>query len=235
MNYKQIEAKLVEQLALDGRPVAITFVAEPPRGVSAFEGSAPSGCSFWRLAAKGRTFYTVPGDHYNCPIGSYTHNIGLPPDRAEELPQVLTIMSDIGYLRMEEVAGIAQLAGTPKYIVYAPLGDTPTDPDVVLASGTPARLMLLTEASIRANAYSGLPLLARPTCMSIPLAIESGTVSSAGCIGNRVYTDIADSDLYIAVRGSDLQAIAAELETIASANATLRSYHSERRRQLATA
>src|SRR6476646_7619346 len=163
MNYKEIEAKLQEHLALDGRPVAISFVADPPAGVSAFDGSVPSGCSFWRLAAKGGTFYTVTGDHYNCPIGSYTHNIGLPPDRAGELPQVLTIMSDIGYLRMEEVPGIAQLPTTPKYVVYAPLGDAPIDPDVVLASGTPARLMLLTEASVRANAYSGLPLLARPT------------------------------------------------------------------------
>jgi len=38
----------------------------PPAGVPNFTGTEPSGCSFWRLAASGRTFYTVPGDHYNC-------------------------------------------------------------------------------------------------------------------------------------------------------------------------
>ena len=217
-----------------GDPWRFRLLRTRPRAFPRLKDQCRRAAVFGDSRRKGGTFYTVPGDHYNCPIGSYTHNIGLPPDRAGELPQVLTIMSDIGYLRMEEVPGIAQLPTTPKYVVYAPLGDAPIDPDVVLASGTPARLMLLTEASVRANAYSGLPLLARPTCMAIPLAMESGTVSSGGCIGNRVYTDIADSDLYTVIRGSDLQAITAELETIASANATLRAYHSERRRQLAT-
>jgi len=36
------------------------------------------------------------------------------------------------------------------------------------------------------------------------------------------------------IRGSDLQAIVAEIDIIASANSMLQAYHSERRRQLAT-
>ena len=81
-DYKHIEQLLTEALGLRRRPVAVAFRETAPPGVPAFTGSLPSGCSFWKLAAEGRTFYTVPGDHYNCPIGSYTHNIPLPPDRS---------------------------------------------------------------------------------------------------------------------------------------------------------
>ena len=44
------------------------------------------------LAAEGRAFYAVPSDFYNCPIGSYTHAIDLPADRAVELEQVLGLI-----------------------------------------------------------------------------------------------------------------------------------------------
>ena len=30
-----------------------------------------------------------PEDHYNCPIGSYTHHIALPKDREHELTDTL--------------------------------------------------------------------------------------------------------------------------------------------------
>src|SRR5574342_1432824 len=105
-DYARIETQLTESLQLSRRPVAIAFRDTAPAGVAALEGTQPSGCSFWRLAASGRTFYTVPSDHYNCPVGSYTHNIALPQDRAQELDQTLTLMAAIGYLKMAEVPGI---------------------------------------------------------------------------------------------------------------------------------
>jgi len=58
-------------------------------------------------------------------------------------------MGGLGYVRMEEVPGIPVLARTPGAVVYAPLGDTPVDPDVVLVAGRPGRLMLLLEAAGR--------------------------------------------------------------------------------------
>jgi hypothetical protein len=87
----------------------MTFRETPPAGVPQFTGVEPSGCSFWRLAAGGRTFYTIPSDHYNCAIGSYTHNISLPPERAQELDQMLTFMTGLGYVRTEEIPAIARL------------------------------------------------------------------------------------------------------------------------------
>jgi uncharacterized protein (DUF169 family) len=211
----------------------VAFRDAPPPGVTKFVGTQPSGCSFWRLAAAGQTFYTVPEDHFNCPIGSYTHNIPLPEPRQPELMQTLTLMTEIGYLRMEEVPGVPQLPKTPGVVIYAPLGQTPVDPDVVLVSGKPGRLMLLHEAATRAQT-SSTPLLGRPTCMGIPAALSGGIASSLGCVGNRVYTGIVDDDFYTVIANRDLAAVVDQLATITSANATLAQYHQERRAALAT-
>lgn len=233
-DYGRIERQLSERLSLERRPIAVTFRETPPPGVPKFTGTEPSGCSFWRLAAGGRTFYTVPSDHYNCPIGSYTHNISLPPERAHELEQVLGFMTGIGYLRMEEVPGIPRLPRTPGAIVYAPLGDTPLDPDVVLLSGRPGKVMLLQEAAIRAGVTSQTNVLARPTCMALPAALARGLVASTACIGNRVYTGLDDSEMYVAIPGRDLGLVAAEVQTIGAANVALLEYHRDRRQTLAT-
>ena len=234
-DYRDMERRLTSILGLRRRPVGVAFRDTPPSGVTRFEGATPSGCSFWRLAAGGRSFYTVPGDHYNCPIGSYTHNIPLPDSRAKELDQTLALMTEIGYLKMEEVPGIPRLPRTPGAVIYAPLADTPVDPDVVLFSGPPGRVLLLQEAAARAGAGGQAPpLLGRPTCMALPAALAHGTVASVGCIGNRVYTDVGEDELYVVVPGRDLTRVAEAAETIAAANATLTEYHRGRRASLAT-
>jgi uncharacterized protein (DUF169 family) len=233
-DYQALEDRFQQILDLKRRPVAVAFPAEVPEGIEQFSGSAPAGCSFWRLAAEGRTLATVPADHYNCPIGSYTHNIPLPEERANELPAVLGTMVSLGYLKMEEVPGIPVLPETPKNIVFAPLGDTPVAPDVVLFVAPASKLMLLEEAAIRAGAASKLALLARPTCMAIPAALAHGMVTSAGCVGNRVYTGIGNDEMYAAIPGRALEPIARELETVASANLALAQYHRDRRHRLST-
>ena len=232
--YAQIERRLTDVLQLSRRPVAIAFRETPPDGILKLSGSQPSGCSFWRLAAAGQVFYTVPSDHFNCPIGSYTHNIALPAEREAELSGTLGLMVDIGYIKMEEVPGVPRLPQTPAVTVYAPLSQAPVPPDAVVVAGMPAKLMLLHEAAIRA-AKQVLPLLGRPTCMAIPAALSGGVASSLGCIGNRVYTGIADDQFYTVVSGSDLSTIVHELDTIVSANAQLAEYHQGRRAALATA
>jgi uncharacterized protein (DUF169 family) len=234
LDYRALEQQLTTTLALTRRPIAVAFRADPPPGVSKFIGQQPSGCSFWRIAAGGRAFYTVPSDHHNCVIGSHTHNIPLAPGRARELPDMLLYLTDIGYLRMDEVPRIPQLPTTPGAVIYAPLGSTPVDPDVVLFAGRPGRLMLLPEAGLRAGVGVAMPALGRPTCMALPAALTHGVVASSGCIGNRVYTDLGDDELYVAVAGTGLARIAAEVATIAAANAKLLSHHQERRRALAT-
>jgi uncharacterized protein (DUF169 family) len=233
-NYRSLEQRLSERLTLQRRPVAVAFLAAAPPGVLRFAGSEPSGCSFWRLAMHGRAFYTTPEDHHNCAIGSYTHNMPLPPERAQELEQTLSFMTTIGYIKMEEVGGIPRLPRTPGVVVYAPLGKTPVDPDVVLFVGRPGRVMLLQEAALRAGVGAGVPLLARPTCMALPAALAAGSVASTACVGNRVYTDVGEDELYVVIPGKDLGRVADELGTITDANSKLSQYHRERRRTLAT-
>lgn len=234
MDYRDLEKRLATALSLPRRPVAVAFRDAPPPGVARFEGSMPSGCSFWRLAMGGAAFYTVPADHYNCAVGSHTHAIGLPPERAPELDQTITFMVGIGYLKTDEVPGIPRLPRTPAAVVYAPLSETPVDPDVVLFAGAPGRLMLLQEAATRAGVGVTAPLLGRPTCAALPAALASGAVASTGCVGNRVYTDVGDDELYVAVPGHDVARVADALDAIVAANITLRDYHRERRRTLAT-
>ncbi|HKS81006.1 MAG TPA: DUF169 domain-containing protein [Candidatus Acidoferrales bacterium] len=234
MDYREVEDSLKKSLGLRTRPVSVKFQDEAPAKVAKFQGTEPSGCSFWRLAAAGKTFYTVPSDHYNCPIGSHTHNIPMPQERLHELAQTLSFVVGIGYLKMEEVPGIPRLPRTPGAAVYAPLSDTPADPDVVMISCTPRQAMIIEEAAMRAGSAAKFPILGRPTCAAIPAAILQGVVASAGCIGNRVYTGLKDDELYVAIPGRDLKRVTEEIEMIAAANAQLAEYHAARRQSLAT-
>jgi len=226
-DFRAIEQKLTSALRLTRRPVAIAFRDTTPPGVPLFKGVQPSGCSFWQLAADGQVFATAPADHHNCPIGAYTHNIPLPKEREQELPQTLGLMAEIGYIRMEEVGGIPRLPTTPAATIYAPLGETPLEPDAVLVVGRPGALMLLQEAALRAGS-SLQPLFGRPTCMAIPAALAGPVVSSLGCIGNRIYTALSDDELYTVIPGGSVQGVANELATIAGANQALTEYHTGR-------
>ena len=233
-NWKELN-QCFSTVAKSGRPaVAVTFLDAPPPGVTKFAGTEPSGCSFWRLAADGRTFYTVPENHFNCAVGAYTHNISLSPEREKETEQTLQMMFAMGYIKPLEVPQIPRLAKTPKAILYAPLGDVTSQPDVVLFASKPAGAMLLAEAAHRAGVRAAAPTLGRPTCMALPASLEHGTITSLGCIGNRVYTGLSEDEMYVVVRGKDLAAIALALETILSANAALRDYAKGRREELAS-
>ena len=234
-DYERIEKLFRKNLELRQRPVAVSFLESVPPLIEKFEGVRPSGCSFWKLAADGRVFYTVGADHFNCPIGSYTHNISLPEGRAHELNDTLEFMTTIGYLRMAEIPQIPRLKETPEIVMYAPLADTPVDPDVVLFWGPPGRVMLLQEAAMRAGVATQFKTLARPTCMVLPAALSQGTVASSGCIGNRIYTGLGEADMYVAVPGADIGPVAEQTAVIRAANSALRQYHEERKREFTTA
>ena len=232
--WASLEQQITAAMKLAKRPVAVTFADAPPAGIPRFEGTEPSGCSFWRLAAAGRTFFTVPENHFNCAIGAYTHNIPLSPDREKETEQTLKMMFDLGYVKPEEIPQIPRLAKTPKAIVYSPLGDAPQAPDVVLFACKPSSAMLLNEAAARAGVAAGAPALGRPTCMALPASMQHGALLSLGCIGNRVYTGLGEDEMYLVLRGSDLHKVADALAVITHANAALNDYANGRRQQLAT-
>lgn len=233
-NWKELEKQFTDRLSMGRRPVAISFLDAEPAGVPKFSGTEPAGCSFWRLAAAGRTFYTVPADHFNCAVGAYTHNVQLPPDRVQETDATLGLMFNLGYVRPEEVPGIPRLSKEPAAVVFAPLADAPVTPSVVLFTCKSSASMLLNEASIRAGAASSLPLLGRPSCMALPAALAHGTVTSLGCIGNRVYTDLGADEMYVVVPGAKLEAVSDQLGVITSANTALEEYARGRQASLST-
>jgi len=229
-----LEQRISNAVKLPRRAVAVAFLDALPAGIAKFEGEEPSGCSFWRLAAAGSSFYTVPENHFNCAVGAYTHNIPLPPARERETEQTLKLMFDLGYVKPEEVPQIPRLPKTPVAIAYAPLGDATFAPDVVLFACKPSGAMLLSEAAARAGIASGMPALGRPTCMALPASLQAGSVLSLGCIGNRVYTGLREDELYFVVRGKDLSALAGALDTITAANNALHEYAMGRRTELAS-
>jgi uncharacterized protein (DUF169 family) len=147
---------------------------------------------------------------------------------------MLDMMFNLGYVRPEEVPGIPRLPKEPAAIVFAPLGDAAVAPSVVLFACRTSSAMLLNEAAIRAGAGGTLPLLGRPTCMALPAAMLHGTVSSLGCIGNRVYTGIGEGELYVIVPGAKLESVSEALVVIATANTALEEFARGRHVSLST-
>ena len=233
--WRELEERISAAAAFGRRAVAVGFLKAAPAGLEKFAGSEPSGCSFWRLAASGKSFYTVPENHFNCAVGAYTHNIPLSSEREQETEQTLKMMFDLGYVKPEEVPQIPRLAKTPAAIAYAPLGNATFEPDTVLFACKPAGAMLLHEAAGRAGIASRAPALGRPTCMALPATLQGGAILSLGCMGNRVYTGLGEDEMYFVVRGGDLPALADALEVITGANRALREYAEGRRRVLASA
>ena len=232
--WKILEERIAGAVKLPRRAVAVAFLQEVPGGMEKFQGTVPSSCSFWRLAAAGKSFYTVPENHFNCAVGAYTHNVPLSPAREKETAEMLQMMFDLSYVKPEEVPQIPRLAQTPAAIAYAPLGEAIFAPDVVLFACKPSGAMLLNEAIGRAGIASGAPALGRPTCMALPAALQGGSILSLGCIGNRVYTGLSEDELYIVVRGKDLEGLAEALDVITDANNTMQEFAQGRRSALAS-
>jgi uncharacterized protein (DUF169 family) len=130
---------------------------------------------------------------------------------------------------MEEVPEIPRWPRTPAAVVYARLGETPLAPDVVIFACRPSAAMYLGEAARAAGVASSLPPLPRPTCMALPAAAAHGATMSLGCIGNRVYTGVGDDNVYLMVRGADIERVAGALDSIMNANAQLMTFHQTRR------
>jgi uncharacterized protein (DUF169 family) len=77
-------------------------------------------------------------------------------------------------------------------------------------------------------------MMGRPTCAAIPEALRTQRgVASLGCIGNRIYNELGDDELYFILPGPHVAAVAEKLETIVNANRELEKYHHERLASLA--
>lgn len=227
--------RVQEVLGLAKTPIAIGFLEKAPEGVPQWQGSVPAGCVFWMKAQQGQSFYTVAADHYNCAVGSYTHNIPLPAERAKELEETIGAMVSANYLAMAEVPGIPTLKETPAVVAYGPAASAGFEADVVVVACSPAQAMLLYEAAIKAGASTGLASsLGRPACAVLPLAVNSKAAAlSLGCKGNRTFTGLGDGEMYVTVPADQWAAVAEKLTEAVTANETMGGYYQNKKDQFA--
>jgi len=229
MDARTAGRRMTELLGLRVAPVAVTFASAAPAGVPRVAKAGPAGCAYWKQAA----FYTEASDHFNCPVGSYTHGVGLPPERAKELEGVVGTMVGLQYIRMEEVGALPRRTEPFKVAVYAPLAEAPVPPDVVLVRGGARQIMLVAEAARAAGLAGDAAAMGRPACAMIPAVLaRPGGVTSLGCIGNRVYTGLGDDELYFTIPGARIGDLVERLETVLHANRELEQYHQARRASL---
>ncbi len=230
MNLASQGERLRDLLVLQWPPVAVAFREAPPPGVQRIEMPGPAGCAYWRLAAEGRVFYTDASDHFGCTIGSHTHGVDLPEDKVQELEAIVATMVGLEYIRMEEVAALPRRAGPFGVAVYAPLGQAPFEPDVILVRGNAKQIMLVAEAARAIGIAHEGAAMGRPACAMVPASLQSGHGAlSLACIGNRVYTGLGDGELYFTVPGPRIAELVEKLETILQANQALERFHQRRR------
>lgn len=217
---------LQQLLDLEYPPLALSFRAEAPAGVPRVPPGTPAGCGYWRRAQAGEVFYTTAEDHYGCPVGAHTHGIDLPAPEAEALQGLVQVMVGLEYLRPEEIPALPRRPEPFGVAVYAPLGSEPTEADLVLVRGTARQVMLLAEAAAAAGCAGETAPMGRPACALVPHTLASGSSAlSLGCIGNRVYTGLAEGELYYSLPGAALPAVAERLAVLVRANRELESFH----------
>jgi uncharacterized protein (DUF169 family) len=221
--------QVLDRLNLQWQPVAIAFMSAPPAELPRVARALPAGCAYWKHASEGHGFYTMPEDHYNCTVGAFTHGVTLPAARKQELESVIGTMINLEYLASDEVASIPHRQEAMQVAAYAPLADATFAPDVVVFRGNARQLMLVSEAARSAGIFGGGDIMGRPACAMIPHATEiGGAVASFGCIGNRVYTELAADEFYVTVSGSGLARMLERLVTILEANKQLEAFHQAR-------
>jgi uncharacterized protein (DUF169 family) len=229
MNYADLAGRLEGLLGLEQPAVAISFVDVAPADVPRVKTPSPAGCAYWKMASDGAVFYTIPEDHLSCTIGAYTHGVSLDRAKSDELQSTIQQMIGMHYLQEKEIPQIPHREQPMQVAVYSPLSDSPCAPDVVVIRGDGKSSMLLTEAASAAGIGPQGGIMGRPTCAFLPLTIQSNRLTpSLGCIGNRVYTGLSDSELYLAVPGSKVADLVEELEKIVRANQTLEEFHRAR-------
>ncbi len=217
-----------EILGLRRLPIKVGFLDAPPSSLARWSGGpVAAGCVFWDRAMEGKSFYTLPSDHWNCAVGSHTHKIGLPADRSNELSDTIGFMVETRYLDAAEVANIPTLERTPAAVAYAPATSEAFKADVVLLALTPAQSTLAFEAALKAGiAHGAVGASSRPSCAILPAAARTEVVTiSFGCRGNRTFTTIGDDEMYVAIPGPRWDEFVDRLIEVQRSNLTMGNYY----------
>ncbi|HEU0169358.1 MAG TPA: DUF169 domain-containing protein [Chloroflexota bacterium] len=227
MTNAELSDLLVHNLGLNAPPVALRFVQQPPAGIRNFQGEVPSACSFWRRAET-ETFYADTPAHFNCLIGFHVMGLPLPEEKGPELMALIGQMGQARYFEGDEVPHVPTVPGDKSGIVYGPLADFEDSPDAVLVWLTPYQSMLLQEATGTAkwSGQSGIPTFGRPSCAAIPAALNRGVATqSLGCMGMRIFTEIAQDRLLGVLPKQLLEDLPEALNRVADANQAMSQHY----------
>ena len=231
-SYAKLSADLTGALSLAQPPIAISFADTVPAGVGTPSARVAAGCRFWQDASN-ESFATSSEDHSTCAIGVYTHNLESSAAQQTDLMDAVKVFGDLGYVRPEDLPLIPVLATRPKYVVYAPLSETPLPPDVVLLLANSNQTLVLSEAAQQVEGGTP-PAMGRPACAVIPQVANTGRAAlSLGCCGARAYLDVLTDDIALfAIPGAKLQAYVERILALANANSVLTRFHVLRRKEI---
>jgi uncharacterized protein (DUF169 family) len=224
--YPELSHSLQESLKLAYPPIAVCVADKVPAGIPSPSRPLAAGCMFWQEALSGPIATSAP-DHERCAIGVHTHNLaGASAAYKSELESVLKIMADMTYVRPEDVPLIPVLSRRAKHVIYAPLAQTPLDPDVVLLFAHSRQGLIITEAAQQVDPDTP-PALGRPACALIPQAVNTGRAAlSLGCCGARAYLDVLTDDIALwALPGPMLPLYCERIQALAKANEALTKFH----------
>ena len=232
--WSALASELVSLLRLDVAPIGITFSADRPAGIEAFDepmseptpdgrsGRVPAGCVFWMKGAE-RTFTTEPADHGNCSVGSLTHGL---IDLAEAAGRAdVAALVEAGWVTPDMFPSIPTLGSRPGFITYGPLSELPIDPDVVFLRVDAKQLMTISDA------LPGLRIEGKPQCHIVPLAASGEVAASVGCALSRVRTGMKPHEMTCAIPASRLPEVVERLRSTVAADSTVATYAAEDKRR----
>jgi uncharacterized protein (DUF169 family) len=218
-------------------PITITFSDQVPASPAGFDepmsdstpdgrsGRVPAGCVFWIRAAE-RSFTTVPADHGNCSVGRYTHGLATLEEAAGHAD--VAALLEVGWVDAEAIAGVPAVAAKPAAIVYGPLTESTTTPDVVLLRVNGRQMMVLSDA------MPGLRIEGKPQCHIVAVAKEQDeVVASVGCALSRARTGMRPDEMTVAIPGGRLAAVVDAVVRTAAVDTVVAKYAAEDARRFA--
>ena len=230
-DWRSLNDRLVAALKPYGPPVAISFLAEgqtapvgrlhdkyPEPNEKGRTGQVPAGCVFWVRGTE-RSFVTTAADHANCSVGSLTHGF-ITLEQAATKDDVGAVLES-GWVDASEVKQLPTITGEPRAIIYGPLADSQTEPDVVLLRINGLALMTLKDT------FPDLQIEGKPQCHIIAIAKEQEVIAaSVGCALSRSRTGMKAEEMTCAMPVKRISEMLDALESTVTLNRSMSSYAS---------
>jgi uncharacterized protein (DUF169 family) len=228
-NWKAFSDRLTAVLKPTAPPIAISFLSKgQPAPVARLSdayaepnaqgrtGQVPAGCVFWMKGAE-QSFATTAADHANCSVGSFTHGF-LTLQEAAAKDDVCAVLES-GWVDAAAMQALPHVGEKPETVVYSPLAQATSAPDVVLLRINGLGLMAMQDA------LPELRIEGKPQCHIIAMAKEQGQVAaSVGCALSRARTGMRPEEMTCAIPGRRLEEVTEAVERAVALDRMMASY-----------